>query len=121
MYLTTNIAPQPSSPEQILDLHRILRIGRRHFRLMAIIFLITLALTAAMTLRAKPVYTASLQLMIDKPSSQPLARNETQALSQSALDASTIETEVEVLHSPGLAEAVARELRLDRDPEFNPA
>ena len=37
------------------------------------------------------------------------------------VDASSIKTEVEVLRSPAVAEAVVRELRLDLDPEFNSA
>jgi exopolysaccharide transport family protein len=111
----------PAGSEQILDLPRIVRIARRHLRLMAAIFLTILGLAAALTLTTRPVYTASAQLMIDKSNDRPLARNDNQQyLSQSALDASIIETEVEVLRSPALAESVVRDLGLDRDPEFNP-
>jgi exopolysaccharide transport family protein len=89
--------------------------------MMAAIFLVIVGLAAALTMTMRPVYTATAQLMIDKPADRLLTQNDSQQyLSQSALDTSIVDTEVEVLRSPGLAESVVRDLRLDRDPEFNP-
>jgi capsular exopolysaccharide synthesis family protein len=124
MYLNPNAARQPAAAaEPLLDLPRIMRIARRHLRLMAVIFLGILAAAAAATLSMRPVYTASAQLMIDKPAEKLLSKDDDGggALAQSTLDSSIIETEVEVLRSPALAESVVRDLQLDRDPEFNPA
>lgn len=122
MYLIPNAARPAASPDQILDLPRIMRAGRRHFRLMAIVFLAVIATAAAATMVMTPVYSASVELMIDKPAGRLLERGESPGEpSREALDASSVETEVEVLRSPAVAEAVVRELRLDRDPEFNAA
>ena len=122
MYLTPNAARQPAAAEPILDLARVLRMGRRHLRLMAGVFLGILAVTAAVTMTTKPVYTGSVQLMMDKPGAKLLTEDDNKnSLSQGALDASAVETEVEMLRSPALAETVVRNLQLDRDPEFNPA
>src|SRR6185437_7043289 len=124
MYLNASAA-QPNVPhDQILDLSRVIRLGRRHLRLMAVIFLAIVAVTAAATLMMRPVYTASVQLMIDKPREKLLAKdgdNNGADLSQTTLDASAVETELQVLRSPALAESVVSDLQLDRDPEFNPA
>jgi capsular exopolysaccharide synthesis family protein len=85
-------------------------------------FLAVIAVTAAVTLTMKPVYTGSVQLMIDKPGAKLLVdEDDKNGQSQGALDASAIETEVEVLRSPAIASAVVRDLQLERDPEFNPA
>lgn len=122
MYLLPNAARPTAAPEQFVDLPRVTRIARRHLRLMAIVFLSIVAATAAATLMTRPTYTAGVQLMIDKPNGRLLSRDDNaSASSQFALDASIVETEVEVLRSPAVAEAVVRELQLDRDPEFNSA
>ncbi|CAN7604565.1 polysaccharide biosynthesis tyrosine autokinase [Phenylobacterium sp. LjRoot219] len=122
MYLVPNATRAVASPEQILDLPRVMRVARRHFRLMAIIFLAVVAAAAAVTMMMTPVYSANVELMIDKPGGWLLARGENPGeTSQEALDASTVETEVEVLRSPAVAETVVRQLRLDLDPEFNSA
>lgn len=120
MHVSSNVIPA-SAPEPMLDLSRIMRIARRNLRLMAVVFLAVVAATAAVTLRMKPVYTGSVQLMIDKPGSGLLVEGEDKShLSQGALDASSIETEVEMLRSPAVAAAVVRDLKLQKDPEFNP-
>lgn len=122
MYLTPSGARQPAAHEPILDLGRVMRIARRNLRLMAMVFLAVIAATAAVTLTTTPVYTGSVQLMIDKPGSKLLTEDDTKnPWNQGALDASAVETEVEVLRSPGIAAAVVSDLQLDRDPEFNPA
>ena len=95
---------------------------RRHLRLMAAVFLVVLAATAAFTMAARPTYTASVQLMVDKPGQKLLATDsDPAASSERALDNGTVETEVEVLRSPALAASVVRDLHLERDREFNPA
>ena len=122
MLMSVNAAPQTAAvPEPMLDPGRIMRIARRNLRLMIGVFLVVIAATAAVTLTMRPVYTGSVQLMIDKPGAGPLVEGDDKnTLSQGALDASSIETEVEMLRSPAIAAAVVRDLQLDRDPEFNP-
>jgi len=120
VYLTPNLGKPSVAPEQAFDLPRLIRIGRRRLRLMATVFLVIVAAAAAITLSMRPIYTANVHLMIDKPSEELLSR-ETTAANEGVLDASMVETEVEVLRSPGLAAAVVKELHLDHDPEFNTA
>ncbi|MDB5448773.1 MAG: lipopolysaccharide biosynthesis protein [Phenylobacterium sp.] len=92
---------------------------------MSAIFLIILATSAFFTLTMRPVYSATVNLMIDKPGAKLLSKADSEADKadryEGSLDASIIETEVEVLRSLALAEAVAGDLQLARDPEFNPA
>jgi succinoglycan biosynthesis transport protein ExoP len=65
-----------------------------------------------------PQYTAYGSVMVD-PKHQNLTSTEPvqQGLPP---DTSAVDTQVELLRSHTLAEAVVRKLRLDRDPEFNP-
>ena len=120
MYMPANVVHPPKAADQYIDLSRIFRIGRRHFRLMAAIFLSIVAATAYYTLTMQPVYSATVSLMIDKPGEKLISKVDSDANGyQGALDASIIDTEVEVLRSPALAEAVATDLNLERDPEFN--
>lgn len=121
MYLTPKSDKPTIVSEPRFDLPHLLRIARRRQRLMAVVFLLIVAATAAITLRMRPVYTATAHLMIDRPGEELLRRDDDTATRQSGLDSSLVETEVQVLRSPSLSEAVVRDLRLYRDPEFNPA
>lgn len=64
------------------------------------------------------VYASSGTLVID-----PKQQNLTAVTQQLGLppDTSAVDTQVEILRSPALAEAVTRKLKLYNDPEFNPA
>jgi capsular exopolysaccharide synthesis family protein len=121
MYLTPTPERPATEAEPRFNLPHLVRIGRRHFRLMAIIFLLILGASAAITMRMTPVYTADAHLMIDKPGEQLLRKDDDSPQTMVALDTGTVESEVQVLRSPALAEAVVRDLRLDKDPEFNGA
>lgn len=121
MHVSSNVALHAPAHEPMLDPGRVVRLARRNLRLMIGVFLVVIAATAAVTLTMKPVYTGAVQLMIDKPSGGLLVEGDDKGnLSQGALDASAIETEVQVLLSPAIASAVVNDLKLDRDPEFNP-
>jgi len=79
----------------------------------AVVFVLVLAAFAMKT----PSYSAMGSVVID-PKHQNLATENPQ---QAGLppDTSAVDTQVEVLRSPALAEAVVRRLKLYNDPEFN--
>lgn len=121
MYLTPTPERAPIEADHGFNLPHLVRILRRHMRLMAVIFLATVAAAAGITISMRPVYTADAHLMIDKPGERLLPKDNNQENTNTVIDTGAIESEVQVLRSPALAEAVVRDLRLDHDPEFNPA
>ncbi|WP_310541738.1 AAA family ATPase [Phenylobacterium sp.] len=80
-----------------------------------VIFVLVLGLFALQT----PAYTAVGSVVID-PKQQNLTDTSFQ---QGGLppDTSAVDTQVEILRSPALAQDVVKRLRLYNDPEFNPA
>ncbi|HEV7158712.1 MAG TPA: polysaccharide biosynthesis tyrosine autokinase [Caulobacteraceae bacterium] len=67
-----------------------------------------------------PTYVATGALMIE-PSRENLAKTTEPSDTGLPPDTSAIDTQVEVLKSPALAQAVSERLKLYQDPEFNPA
>lgn len=67
---------------------------------------------------APPQYTASAKVMLDTRDAR--VTQDEQVLSPLKADSEIVDSEVEVLRSRHLAEAVIADLRLERDPEFNP-
>ncbi|HEY3695995.1 polysaccharide biosynthesis tyrosine autokinase [Phenylobacterium sp.] len=120
MHVTPNLGKTPAPAERAFNLPQLIRMARRRLRLMSAVFLLIVAMAAAVTMSMRPTFTADVHLMIDKPSQELLAR-ETPTAADTVLDASVVETEVEVLRSTALAESVIAKLGLDRDPEFNSA
>jgi succinoglycan biosynthesis transport protein ExoP len=81
----------------------------------AVVFVLVMAAFALKT----PTYSALGSVVVD-----PLHENLAQGAPQGGNmppDTSAIDTQVEVLRSPALAEAVVRRLKLYNDPEFNAA
>jgi capsular exopolysaccharide synthesis family protein len=81
----------------------------------AAVFVLVMAAFAMKT----PTYGAMGSVVID-PKQQNLAEADQRQLGYLPPDTSAVDTEVEVLRSPALAEAVVRRLKLYNDPEFNP-
>ncbi|MGZ3272330.1 MAG: GumC family protein [Caulobacteraceae bacterium] len=75
------------------------------------------AVVVAVVMNITPKYTAAGSVLID-----PHRQNLTQTEQQQGLppDTSAVDTQVEVLRSRALAEAVVRQMALYNDPEFNP-
>jgi succinoglycan biosynthesis transport protein ExoP len=65
-----------------------------------------------------PTYSASGSVVIDPKHENDLTRTD-QSQAGLPADTSAVDTQVEVLRSPALAEAVVQRLRLWNDPEFN--
>ena len=102
-----------------IDLSEIFRILRRRIRvLVGCVFLVTVAVVLV-SYQLTPLYTATAQVLID-----PRERNVTDleaVVSGLSADSSTVESQVEVFRSRSLATPVIEAMRLNRDPEFNPA
>jgi capsular exopolysaccharide synthesis family protein len=93
---------------------------RKLWRRKAVIIATTVLLTvlvAVMVLKATPRYTAEAEVMIDPRRSHVVAVED--VLSGLTPDTETVQSEVEVLRSRGLARRTAEKLGFDLDPEFN--
>ena len=100
----------------LIDFERILAIARRQYRLVLAGALGGLVLGVLYLLTAVPVYTASADIFIDKGAPQVMSEySEPTALLQ---DEVQMLSQVEVLKSTHLAEAVARRLKLDQNDAF---
>ena len=116
--------PIPSSPPPLegdleIDLRAIFgTLWRRRWVIGGCVLLITAA-ALLVVFQLTPRYTASAQVLID-PRERKVADVEA-VLSGLSSDASTIESQIQVIRSRMLAERVIDQLGLERDPEFNAA
>ena len=116
--------PIPSSPPPLegdleIDLRAIFgTLWRRRWVIGGCVLLITAAVLLVV-FQLTPRYTASAQVLID-PRERKVADVEA-VLSGLSSDASTIESQIQVIRSRMLAERVIDQLGLERDPEFNAA
>ena len=103
----------------VLDIRTIISIVRINLLLFVSVFVVIAALIIGATLTMPAKYTSSSSVMIggSKVKVTPTAQDVAADL---PVDSTQIDTEVEVLKSVGLAEAVLTNLHLDKDPEFNP-
>lgn len=106
--------PRPAAP---LDLAVLVRICRRQWPVIAAVTLVTILLGLGYVLTAQPRFTASALVMIDTRKNQLLSTQ--QVVGDQVLDASGVESQVEILKSESVALAVIRDLKLVDDPEFN--
>jgi polysaccharide biosynthesis transport protein len=101
------------------DLRRLTLMFRRRMRLFGAVALAVFLATIVLTLQATPKFTATSTVMLDTRKEKV---TDTEAvLSGLPADSSAVDTEVEILKSRQLAERVAKALKLDQDPEFNPS
>lgn len=101
-----------------IDLREIFRkIWRRKTILISITILGTV-LAALVLVRMTPQYTGTALVMVDPRKDQVV--NFQAVLSGLPADQETIDSEIQVLKSRGLAERVIRKLKLYNDPVFNP-
>jgi capsular exopolysaccharide synthesis family protein len=118
-----NLAFGASEPAELVNYSAILRkLWRRKFLLVSIVVL-GIAGAAAIIVRMPVHYVAHAFVVIgDQYAKSLLSYNTNQASGPVLLpDPGTVQTEVEVLKSPQLAIEVIRDLKLQDNPEFNPA
>jgi len=121
----TQVAPYSSAaaapPPDLLDFRGWIAAFRRRLPLFIAALVAGLALTAFFTLRQTPMYEAVATVVIT--AQQPTVVQSAQVapgVLQAAGDSSPLETQLELLKSRALADRVARQLKLDEDPDFNP-
>lgn len=90
----------------------------RRRQLVAAVFLVVVATSAFRSLRTRPVYMATVQLLIDRQAPAVLAFKEVAALDAGGLGADYYETQYKLLLSRSLGRRVVDELDLLNDPEF---
>lgn len=106
-------------PIPALDLSAFVRICRRQWPVILGVMLMTIILGLGYVLTAQSRFTASALVMIDTRKNQLLSNQ--QIVGDQVLDASGVESQVEILKSESVALSVIRDLKLVDDPEFNSA
>jgi polysaccharide biosynthesis transport protein len=99
-----------------LDIHGFLRLLRWRARLVAVVALGTVLLTAAVLTVLSPKYKATTVILVDPR--QPRVTNSEAVLSGIGADAAAVESQVELIQSSALARKVIIKLGLAADPEF---
>lgn len=102
-------------PMHLRDYWQVVR--RRGWLIMAL-FLIAVVSTLVSSLRTKPVYRATAQVLIERENPQVVKVDQVMAVDASTSD--YYQTQYKVLESRSLAKEVVQALQLDRHPEFNP-
>ena len=104
-----------------LDFRSLVSTFRRRVMLFAIVGGLIAAATLYVTLTQTPQYTANARVMLNvrQQDAAPKGQNEMQTQT-SAIDTNGVDTEVEIIRSRTLARLVSDELKLDRDPYYNP-
>ncbi|KQV62367.1 MULTISPECIES: polysaccharide biosynthesis tyrosine autokinase [unclassified Caulobacter] len=114
----TSNAPVNDTGALSFDLNVAIATFRRRFRLFAAVAVVVFAAVVLFTLQQTPLYTATAQVMLDVRKEQ--VTDMSAVLSGLPADSSVVDTEVEVLKSRSLASRVVKELKLEKDPYFNP-
>lgn len=96
----------------------ILRRLRRRQWLMATVFVVVATAGVLLTLAQTPKYTSTALLYINPTPEQIVPERQ---LTSGRGDTAAVDSEIEVLKSPALAERLAAQLDLDLDAEWNPA
>lgn len=99
-----------------IDLHAILDLLRRRFRLIALVFFVAIAAAVIALFLLTPIYSASTLVLVD-PSKKNLLVSEVQSSSSSA-DSARVDSEAEILRSGSTLLNVIAEKQLVFDPEF---
>ncbi|QIK79451.1 GumC family protein [Sphingomonas piscis] len=94
------------------DLELLVAYGRRNWWVVVASVVAAILLGVAYLLLARPAYRATAVMLIQPQSSQPDTRAAAPATPE------LVRSQVEVLKSQPVLDAVVKQLRLDRDPEF---
>lgn len=97
-----------------LDLHALLAVMLRRWRVIMMVGLIVFAAAIAILWLQPREYTATASIMINPRESQVVGAD--QALVQGPPNAAVLDSEIEILRSPRIAQGVAESQHLDIDP-----
>jgi polysaccharide biosynthesis transport protein len=104
------------APSLVDTFRSAIRIVRCQLPIVSVILLCSVALALVYLLITTPKFTATGEMVIDTRKVQILQQQS--VLSDVQIDASTTQTQVEVLKSKNISLAVIRKLHLTKDPEF---
>lgn len=99
------------------DLRSAIGILARHWKLLALLPLAVMAATYGALRLVPPQYQSTVEILVVDPKQQGAAAFNRQ-LSPFDVDPATINSEIALIQSPVLVLRVAKELALDKDPEF---
>lgn len=112
--IVTKRRPNADEPGMI-DLRHLGAVLRRRWQVIVAVSALVLVLTFIAYKLAKPIYSATAQVALDRRDDELASTAKGAAL---VTDSPSVDTEVEVLRSPALAASVVDKLGLGRDPEF---
>ena len=107
----------PADSEDVIDLRELITVFRRRFWSFLAAGFLTFVAAVVFTLQATPLYTSTASVVLNLRESQVVDIES--VLSGMPPDSAAVDTEVEVLRSRALAEAVVDRLNLTEVPEFN--
>jgi capsular exopolysaccharide synthesis family protein len=113
--------PQPAIEprEQTYNIRDLIGSLVRRARIIVAVTVLVTCLGGAATMLQTPVYTATASILINPSREQVLSQE--QRLVQEAPTSTVVDSEIEVLRSRPIIARLVAALRLDRDPEWNPA
>jgi exopolysaccharide transport family protein len=109
----------PAGHGQMIDLREIVRILRRHARVILAVAALFLVLAMIFVALVTPLYTATTTVLID-PRRASVLDTGNQAPSNYGTDDTSIESQVSLIQSAAVRQRVVNELKLTEDPEFVP-
>ncbi|MEM7295888.1 MAG: Wzz/FepE/Etk N-terminal domain-containing protein, partial [Pseudomonadota bacterium] len=104
-------------PRTALSFAELVRVLRRHARLISTAVVLGLGLALIYLFTVTPLYRAQALILVDPVEQNLLAPGQNAAGASTSLTA-RVESEVEILRSAAMALAVVRDARLVSDPEF---
>ena len=119
--LQVEAEPHISEAADRLDVQKLISAFRRRRGLFVGILLACIALAGVVILVEDPSFTSVSRVMVNVREQQVAPTEDQGVLSALPSTSPVVDTEVEVIGSRHLARRVARELRLDKTSEFNPA
>lgn len=114
-----NQAPETEEEGGQFDIRAFLQTLWRGKWIIAICVLFAIVVGYLTSSQQPPVYRASAKVMFDIPRANVEVGRE--VVDRTSLAGSGLQNQIEILRSTSLTERVVDELRLDRDPRFNPA
>ncbi len=109
---------QAQGDPEVIDIREMLGVLRRRFPVIVGCVVVITALAAVYVSQLVPRYSAEAWVMLD---TRHVRLGLEDMMSGLEVDGAVVQSEMDLLRSYPLSEKVARELRLEREPEFNPS
>lgn len=116
-HVEETFAPPQGAAASGLNVDRLVAMGRRQWWVIALVACIVILGASAYLMAASPIYQAKAQVLLD---TRKLQLFQTQAVvSDASLEASAVESQLELMRSESVASSVINDFDLANDPEFN--